>query len=305
MELDYRSGHDGLRYWFSFGDVAGRFQLIDERLESCKPARGKVKPFFYFGYENGRPMLNVKGARRELRREDVHPEQSILAQRKDPDQYPEITWVAERLTQVRIYRDWSFGRFTPPRLPQPPDRPNNFLEEDCRNLGLVLNRFRREPQAKLSFLEALDRLYQGIDDFDVIVEGGTVQVFLQEDGRTIPATRLSDGTLRYLCLHAILLHPTPPPLVCLEEPELGLHPDVLPFLADLLRRASERMQIIVTTHSDTLVDAMTETPESVVVCEKHDGATHLKRLDASQLSEWLERYTLGQLWRKGEVGGNP
>jgi predicted ATPase len=74
-----------------------------------------------------------------------------------------------------------------------------------------------------------------------------------------------------LCLLAILCDPEPPPLVCIEEPELGLHPDILPKLADLLVSASERTQLIVTTHSSLLVDAMTDRPESIVVCEKHQG----------------------------------
>ena len=136
------------------------------------------------------------------------------------------------------------------------------------------------------------------------VEAGSVQVFLQEGNVTIPATRLSDGTLRYLCLLAILCNPNLPPLVCLEEPELGLHPDILPGLAELLREASERCQLIVTTHSDTLVDALTDTPESIVVCEKENGQTQLKRLDEKELSHWLEKYRLGELWTSGELGGN-
>jgi len=143
-----------------------------------------------------------------------------------------------------------------------------------------------------------------LTDFDVIIEGGTVQVFLQEGSITIPATRLSDGTLRYLCLLAVLCHPTPPPLVCIEEPELGLHPDILPTLSDLLREASGRCQLVVTTHSDVLVDALTDTPDAVVVCEKHEGQTEMRRLDKADLAAWLERYSLGELWRKGELGGN-
>ena len=136
------------------------------------------------------------------------------------------------------------------------------------------------------------------------VEAGSVQVFLKEGNVPIPATRLSDGTLRYLCLLAILCNPRLPPLVCIEEPELGLHPDILPGLANLLREASERCQIIVTTHSDTLVDALTDTPESIVVCEKENGQTKLKRLDKGELSHWLEKYRLGELWTSGELGGN-
>jgi predicted ATPase len=189
------------------------------------------------------------------------------------------------------------------RIPQKADTPNDHLESDCSNLGLVLNRLRQYPDVKKKILNALQVLYDGIDDFDVHVEGGTVQVFLQEGRYTIPASRLSDGTLHFLSLLAILMDPNPPPLICVEEPELGLHPDILPTLADLLKEASERCQLIVTTHSDVLVDAMTNTPEYVLVCEKDSNGTVLKRLDKDKLKPWLEKYRLGELWSSGELGG--
>ena len=100
------------------------------------------------------------------------------------------------------------------------------------------------------------------------IQGGTLQLYIEEEGgRLIPATRLSDGTLRYLCLLAILCHPDPPPVIGIEEPELGLHPDILPTVAELLKKASERTQLFVTTHSDALVSALSDMPESILVCE--------------------------------------
>ena len=83
-----------------------------------------------------------------------------------------------------------------------------------------------------------------------------------------------------------------------------MHPDILPKLAHYLRAASERTQLIVTTHSDVLVDAMTEHVEVMVVCEKHNGKTEMVRLERESLKSWLEEYTLGELWTKGELGGN-
>ena len=119
----------------------------------------------------------------------------------------------------------------------------------------------------------------------------------------VPATRLSDGTLRYLSLLAILCHPTPPPVECIEEPELGLHPDILPTIAELLKNASQRTQLIITTRSDALVSALSDTPEAIVVCEPGPDGTQLRRLDRESLSEWLDRYSLGEIWRMGEIGG--
>lgn len=302
--VDNPKGVQDLRYALSFTATGQRFEIVDELIENERPANSnRPQPYFYYHFNAGKPVLNVKGDKRSLQREDVDLEVSILSQRKDPDQYPELTWLGQALGKIQLYREWSFGRYTPPRLPQKADLPNEHLEPDCRNLGLVLNRLRRDPEAKQKLLVALRVLYAGIDDYDVQIEGGTVQVFLQEGRYTIPATRLSDGTLRYLCLLAILCHPSPPPLVCIEEPELGLHPDVLPTLADLLKDAATRTQLIVTTHSEALVDAMSDQPEAVLVAERTAQGSTLRRLDAAKLKPWLEKYRLGQLWTSGEIGG--
>jgi predicted ATPase len=240
---------------------------------------------------------------RKLALETVNLEVSILAQRRDPELYPEITFLADTYEKWRIYREWGFGRNTVFREPQKADMRNDRLEEDFSNLGLFLSRLRKAPKAKKAILDGLRDLYEGLTDFEPIVEGGTVQVFFSEGDFSIPATRLSDGTLRYLCLLAILCDPAPPPLICIQEPELGLHPDILPKLADQLVAASERTQLIVTTHSDILVDAMSERPEAVVVCEKHDGQTEMRRLRKEELAVWLDKYRLGQLWIDGQIGG--
>jgi predicted ATPase len=171
-------------------------------------------------------------------------------------------------------------------------------------LGLTLSRLRRTPNVKAAILSALKDLYEGFDDFEVSTQAGYVEVIFTEGQFSIPAARLSDGTLRYLCLLAILCDPNPPPLICIEEPELGLHPDILPSLAKLFVEASTRTQLIVTTHSDILVDAMTERPELVVICEKREGKTTLRRLNKKDLSNWLKDYRLGELWSRGHLGGN-
>ena len=307
--LENPKGSQHLRLELKFAERGQRFEVTEERITNESAHEGFPEPYLYYQNASGRATLNyldTSGAdtERNLRIETVDKEQSILAQRKDPDHYPVLTYLGDVLGRIRFYREWEFGRDTVLRTPQKTDRPNDFLREDGKNLGLVLNSLRRSPKVKTRLLEALRRLYDGITDFEVIIEGNTVQVFFHEGDIEVPATRLSDGTLRYLCLLAILCHPTPPPLVCIEEPELGLHPDVLPILGELLLEASERGQLIVTTHSEVLIDALTDHPECVVVCEKHDGQTEMRRLEANELTDWLKRYGLGDLWRRGEIGGN-
>jgi predicted ATPase len=297
-----------LRYRFDFTESANRFEIVDERIENAEAFHEHPEPYFYYRYENNHPVLNIKdpngeGRPRNLRREDVDPEISILAQRRDPDMYPEITRLAKELEDIRIYRDWALGRSTPPRLPQPTDQPNKWLEENACNLGLILNRLKQDFGTKNLLLEMFRAVYSEARDFDIMIEGGTIQTFVQEERFNVPATRLSDGTLRYLCLLAILYDPAPPPLVCIDEPELGLHPDLINHVADALRYASENTQIIVTTHSTDLVDAFTETPDTILVCDKEDGCSVVCRLDADDLKPWLEKYRLGELWSSGEIGG--
>ena len=162
-----------------------------------------------------------------------------------------------------------------------------------------------KPHSKQSVIEGLKELYEGFTNYEVEVNGAFVRIRFTEGNKySIPATRLSDGTLRYLCLLAILYNPTPPPVVCIEEPELGLHPDIVAGLAKHLLAASERMQLIVTTHSDILVDALTWNPETIIVCENVDGATQMKRLDPEKMKVWLKDYGLGNLWTSGQIGGN-
>lgn len=317
VEAVIANGHDAeyFRYRVAFNEMGGRFQIQDEFLEFENARQGQTEPFFFYRWNGGHPLLKVVYwdpiedkniiQTHRLQRDSIQLDLSILAQKRDADIYPALTSVARQLTSIRQYRDWTFGRYATPRLAQKTDAPNDRLEPDCSNLGLMLNRLRMNGAARRKLVAALRQVYEGIEDVDVSIQGGTVQVFLLEaNGCAIPATRLSDGTLRYLALLTVLCDPDPPPLVTIEEPELGLHPDMLPVVADLLTDASERTQLIVTTHAPGLVDALTDQPECILVCERGETGTTIERLDAKQLQPWLEKYRLGQLWTSGQLGGN-
>jgi predicted ATPase len=318
LTLNYPGNSVPLRYKINFTEVNQRVELVNEVLECVHKTQERHEDvYFYYRYRNGSPVLNIQNpeqcvtdksnrSERTLRREDLDINQSVLSQRKDPDQYPELTFIGNHFSKIKLFREWNLGRYTPPRLPQPPDLPEDFLLEDMSNLGLVLNDLQHQSTVKKTIIENLRLFYSEFDDITTKIHGGTIQIFLHEKQlcQPIPATRLSDGTLRFLCLLVILCHPAPPPLICIEEPELGLHPDILPSIAKLLLEASKRTQLIITTHSDIIVDELTETPESVIICEKENGSTSMERLDAESLKIWLRKYSLGELWRSGEIGGN-
>ena len=299
--------HDDLRYRISFNAVGQGFEITGEQIVSKELDPGMEKPYIYYEFSNGQPMLYINDGEslRTLKREDIDITQSILAQKRDAIHYPELTFIAQEFSKIKLYREWSFGRYTPMRLPQKTDSQNHYLEPDYGNLGLVLNQIRSDLSSKKRLLKELQCFYDDVEDYETTISGGFVQIHFQERGlrSPVPATRLSDGTLRYLCLLSILCHPSPPPIICIEEPELGLHPDILPKLGSLLREVSEKSQIIVTTHSEAFVDSFSDVPEVVLVAEKESNQTNLFRLEKDQLEPWLEKYRLGDLWTRGDIGG--
>jgi len=310
--LDYPERTMPLRYQISFTAVGQRLEVVDEAIEDKAPRNSSESvPFFYYRYDDwGRPIINVIEDNEQqtrklghLRRKNIIPDQSILSQRKDPERYPELSYLGNKFADIGLYRNWQTGREAVFRKAQQTDLPEHPLLEDGGNLGLVLNNLQYQLGSR-QIIEKLQSFYEAAEELSIKIYGGTVQIFIRETGLTlpIPATRLSDGTLRYLFLIALLLDPTPPPLICIEEPEIGLHPDILPVVAEMLIEASQRTQLIVTTHSDALVSALS--PESVLICDRDDRGSHLRRLDPERLKKWLENYSLGDLWRSGEIGGN-
>ena len=275
-------GKTDLRYVLGFKESGQRFKIDEERIENAEANKGNKNPHFYYRFKDGRALLNAKdGRKKKPDIGDFKPNVSILSQRKDPVQYREMTYLGDKFEEMRLYRDWHFGPGSDARLPQRTDLPNDYLDVNAENLYLVLSRLLNDKLVESRILDALGSLYEDIDRVRIRVDGGTVQAMFQEGENVIPASRFSDGALRFLCLLVVLLDPNPPaPLVCIEEPELGLHPDVLSTVAKLLVDASERTQLVVTTHSEALVDAMTDQPESVLVADRDGNGTQLRRLSA-------------------------
>ena len=308
--VSYPSGTSPLRHTLLMAQQGERFEVRYESIGVEPTDRNQYRSYYVSTDDKVEisGLVAGPGSRRTMRtldRNAVHRDASILSQREDPDLYPELGWLQQQYRKFQLFRNWEFGPDAGLRQPPRADQPSTFLTERGENLALLLSKLR--GNSRQEFIKSMQQIYDGIEGFYVQVGEGRGELFVEESGggvRYIPASRLSDGTLRYMMLAAILLDPQPPPLLVIEEPELGLHPDVVLGIGEMLIQASERTQLVVTTHSRVLINTLEDHASSVVVCEKRNGQSVMKRLDPERLEEWLEQYSLGYLWSIGELGGN-
>lgn len=189
---------------------------------------------------------------------------------------------------------------------------NRHLMPDAGNLAAILYELKNhsESAAYRRIVTTIRRIAPYFHDFDLEPSGANDKDIIlnwrQNDSDQIFGPhQLSDGTLRAISLVTLLLQPVTqlPAVMIVDEPELGLHPAAKTIIAGLLKKAAHHCQVIVATQSTALLDAFD--PEDVVVVERDAKASTFKRLDSLTLREWLEEYTLGELWEKNVLGGGP
>lgn len=185
---------------------------------------------------------------------------------------------------------------------------NLTLRPDASNLAAFLYRLQTEHplhfQQIVSTIQSVTPFFEAFQLRESPRKPEKIRIEWRERGSNayFNAHSFSDGTLRFICLATLLLQPTPPTTILLDEPELGLHPYAIQVLAALLRAASHRTQVVVSTQSVTLVNQFA--PEDLLITERENGATVFKRGSAEMVKGW-EDYGLGELWEKNVLGGRP
>ncbi len=219
-----------------------------------------------------------------------------------------VRWL---LRQINFYHFHDTSRRSALRTRDFSDASGDYLRSDGSNLATFLDGLRAaEDEGSKASWRRIEGLLKRVAPFverlaPVVDRRGTALEWVDERGATFGPAYLSDGTLRALALITALGQPLDEmPLVsCIDEPELGLHPAALEVLCGLMSSVGARRQVIVSTQSPVVLDHFE--PEDVVVAERVDGATRLRRLDPQQLGSWLEDYSLAELYDKNVLGGRP
>ena len=242
---------------------------------------------------------------RELSREEYDSFSSILSQVRDAAQYSEITLLAAFYNDIRIYSEWTFGRGSKLREAVPAGRSDRRLSEAMDDLPVALIAL-EQTSAHEEILALLPQLKDTYKDYVTRLIFGYIGLELVESGfkPPVPASRLSDGTLRFLALAAILLQPDPPAVICIEEPELGMHPDMTRIVARMMAEAAQRTQLFVTTHSEALLTALQDEFDVLFAFGAGPTGSSGRRFDRETFRQWRDDHSLGELWTAGELGGN-
>jgi predicted ATPase len=211
----------------------------------------------------------------------------------------------EQMAAGRVYQSFHADREATVRGPVVA-RVENQVDEDGQNLVAMLHtlytesrEFKRDVNTAMeaAFGEEFDRL-----EFPPAADQRVqLRVHWKSLRRGQPAADLADGMLRFLLLIGILANPTPPPQIAIDEPETGLNPSMFPIIAEYAVEASNRAQLIFSTHSPEFLDAFRGTVPTTTVLEWRDGQTNLKMLSGKTLAYWLKSYTLGELYRSKEL----
>ena len=262
------------------------------------------KQGIYLESNNGNGIIFDHQEKKELVYETDRYELSIN-QLIGTDKFYPLLSIKKAIKQISVYDYFDTTPYSKMRKPMLPTSEARLLP-DGSNLPQILNTLKIND--KQNFKKILDELndinehYNGID-FNFI--GGNIELMLEEEGlkKSVHVTHISDGTLRFLCLLAICYNQKRGKIVCIDEPEVGLHPDMLLSITNAIQKFSEDTQFIIATHSENVLNNFGL--ENVRVFEKNENnETIVNQYSEKDFEGWYEDFFPGKMWRQGDFGGN-
>jgi predicted ATPase len=293
--------HEPLNYELSIQPHAVSYAIDVERLSQRHP--GRQAPFLHIDSRGPEiKYYDVSDRRLITPNWEYRPLETSLSQ--VPKMFREPEEFRNRLSSSTFYHALNVEPRSPVRLPQPV-RPAPLPGRNGEELVSCLFYLREAERSRFEAVEdALRAAFPRFQRLDFPpVAAGTIALAWRDDGFSQPLYmhQLSEGTLRFLWLATLLQSPGLTALTLLDEPEVGLHPELLSMLAELMREASSRTQLVVATHSDRLVRFL-EPREVLLVDSDEQGMSKLAWSDELDLDEWLKDYSLDELWSNGRLG---
>jgi predicted ATPase len=266
--------------------------------------------YVYLDFHNGEGNLNDKveeGSQSEqnlINYTDFDPQELVIKEVSDTNRYYAITTIKKTIRDIAVY---DYFDTTPKSLIRKPmlSTSEKRLFSDGTNLPQILNTIKINHKA--SYKKIVDMLIEvnpNFSGFDFNFIGGNIELMLEEKGlnSAVHVSNISDGTLRYLCLLSVLYNPERGGLVCIDEPETGLHPDMIINVANAIKEASSESTLIISTHSENLLNYFDI--ENLKVFEKDDmNSTVVNSYEPAEFADWYEEFSIGQMWKQGDFGG--
>lgn len=266
--------------------------------------------YVFLDFENGTGNLNEKdkeggmSKRSLIRYTDFDPQELVIKEVSDTDRYNAITTVKKAIRDIFVYDYFDTTPRSNIRKPMLPTSEKRLLP-DGTNLPQILNTIKINHKANYKKIaDMLNEVNPNFSGFDFNFIGGNIELMLEEKGlnSSVHVSNISDGTLRYLCLLSIFFNPDRGRLVCIEEPEVGLHPDMVINIANAIKEASLESTFLISTHSESLLNYFEI--ENLKVFEKNQfNSSEVNSFSSAQFADWYEEFSIGQMWKQGDFGG--
>jgi predicted ATPase len=226
----------------------------------------------------------------------------------EPDGYGVNQYVLHYIKDWKVYHFHDTSKNSPMKQPC---RIDDYYSFDINggNLPAFLYSIKNNnPSSYKKMVRTIQKIAPFFHDFILepdIINKDMIKLRWKHKGNDLyfDANDLSDGTIRFICLITLFLQPNLPRIILLDEPELGLHPFALNILASVFRVVSQKTQIIASTQSSTFADYFDI--EDIIIADSIDNTTKFKRLDKEKYQDWLDEYSIGEMWQKNLIGANP
>ena len=271
------------------------------------------KGFVYLDFENGVGALNeldkaetnYKKTKPVKYHDFIEPTELALSKVFDTDRYFVLSTIRKAINEIQVYDYFDTTPGSNIRKPMLPTS-EKILLPDGTNLPQILNtiKINSKPsyQKIASMLNEVNPKFRGFD-FNFI--GGNIELMLEEENldSSIHVSSISDGTLRFLCLLSIIFNPERGKVICIDEPEVGLHPDMIANVGRGIIEASKMSTMLISTHSENLLNCFEF--ENIRVFEKDESnSSKISSYEKKDFQGWYEEYSIGKMWRNGDLGGN-